>query len=259
MRIPFCLWPYRRAGLWAALMLLWIPGAASAQMFTYGGDRSGPSQSLAVGYYLINFEFDGDEEPTPSFDFVDPAYGFVYSRPNFLVTFAFGNQGAGDGRDELRLVDASFFVWGGFQLLRGDQERRVSLYIPILLHSSYRRVSRDAPDDEFLDAFDFAVIGLGSGLGFRGGGKGWVVEARATPILGLAVRSFGDTTGSARILDTDVQIHFDSLFSQFGLTLGYGYRLQAWNIGASNLFPNITNDLFDYSGNQQLFRVGINW
>ena len=71
-------------------------------------------QSLSPGYSLIDFEFDGDEAPLFLFDFDQPAYGFVYTRPHFLVTLAVGDQSADEeGREDLRLVDVGHRVGYG--------------------------------------------------------------------------------------------------------------------------------------------------
>jgi hypothetical protein len=32
-----------------------------------------------------------------------------------------------------------------------------------------------------------------------------------------------------------------------------------WNVNVSDIFPDATEDLFDYKGQQHLFRVGLNW
>jgi hypothetical protein len=84
-------------------------------------------------------------------------------------------------------------------------------------------------------------------------------EARATPIIGLALRSFGDATGRATFLETDALVHLGQIAGRVGLTIGYSLRLQGWNVSASDLFPNIDDQLFDYGGHVHAFHAGINW
>ncbi len=241
----------------AALTL--APAPALAQRFSYGGGREGAGQALFVGYYQVNFEFDGKERPTPSFDFTDPVYGLIFTRPNVYLSIALGDQAGDEGRDDLRLVDATFMVWGELNLLQQEETSKTFLFVPIVLHSSYRRISRRNTSDDLLDAFDFGVLGLGTGLGFRALGGRWVLEARATPIIGLALRSFGGSTGTSRMLDTDVQLHLGPLFDQVGLSFGFGYRIQAWDVGGSAIFTDLSRDFFDYSGDQLIVRAGVNW
>ena len=242
----------------AAVLL--APGStASAQQFPF---RSGVQavQTLSVGYLLIDFEFDGDERPLFVFDFVEPAYGLVYSRPHFLVTFALGDQSAdGEGRENLRLLDLSLTTWGELRF-RGMSTGRSRAYIPIVLFSNYRRVSPQGGEGTLLDAFNVTVFGLGLGLGLESVlGEKVVFEARANPGLGFATSSLTDAFGSAYLIDADAQLHLAQLFGAVGLSLGYSFRLQVWNVNSSNLFPDATDEFFDYKGRQHLFRVGVNW
>ncbi len=244
--------------LWTAAVLL-APGRASARQVSF---RSGAQavQSLSVGYLLIDFEFDGDERPLFVFDFVEPAYGLVYSRPHFLVTFALGDQSAdGEGHEALRLLDVSFTTWGELRLA-GMSAGRSRAYIPIALFSNHRRVSPQGSASSLLDAFNVTVLGLGAGLGLESVlGETVLFEARANPILGFATSSLTDAFGSAYLIDADAQLHLAQLFGAVGLSLGYSFRLQVWNVNTSNLFPDATDELFDYKGRYHLFRVGINW
>jgi hypothetical protein len=89
-------------------------------------------------------------------------------------------------------------------------------------------------------------------------GRG-LLEARAHPIIGLATTSLGDALGSARLVDAHVQVHAPPLFGRFGLTVGYSYRTQVWNVDASDLFDELTGDLFDYRAQTHLLWAGINW
>jgi hypothetical protein len=229
------------------------PHVASAQPHAFA---EGPTQAVSAGFFLIDFTFAGDVRPDPVFDFTEPAFGLTYARPNFFATFAFGNQSGAAGEDDLRLLDFSMLVWGEVEPFRFEKESRARFFVPIALHSGYRRVSRQGARDNLLDAFEVSVLGLGGGAGFEVRGKGVRVEGRALPVIGLAFRSFGNSTGLSTFFDADLQVHLGPFADAFGLTLGYGFRLQRWNPGGSGL---VSGDFFDYSGSQQLFRVGVNW
>ncbi len=244
--------------LGVAALLLW-PSRASARQISF---RSGAQavQSLSVGYTLIDFDFDGDEAPLFLFDFDQPAYGFVYTRPHFMVTFAVGDQGADDeGRENLRLLDLSLTTWGELGL-GGRSTGRSRAYIPVVLFSNYRRVSPQGGESTLLEAFNVTVLGIGLGLGRESVlGETVFFEARANPVLGFASSSLTDAFGSAYLIDIDAQLHLAQLFGAVGLSLGYSFRLQVWNLNTSNLFPEATDEFFDYKGRQHLFRVGMNW
>lgn len=245
------------------LLLLPAPQAASAQMFTYGMREDGPTQSLSAAYTLIDFSYNGDAEPSALFAFSEPVYGVAYTRPNFHATFAYGTQppaaGSLDAR-EMRLLDASLTTWGELNLMPGAVAEGGRLFVPIAIHSNYRRVSPEGSENSLADAFNVTVLGLGVGAGFEGRfGDRVVLEARALPVIGLALRQFNDSAGSARLLDTDVQLHLGRLIDRFGLSVGYGFRTQVWNVSASELLAEADEDFFDYRGRQHTFRVGVNW
>ena len=245
-------------------MLACTAASVQAQLFSYGTDQPRATQALSFGYALVDFEHNGDSTLTPSFDFSHPAFGAVYTRPSFFLSVAFG---AGDNAtaDDLQLVDVSLFTWGEFRLAgQGEQHR---LFLPVALHTQHRRVSQggslfDAP----ASAFNVTTIGLGAGLGYGGAlGKRVQLETRAMPVIGLATRSFGDATGHSRIFDADAQLHLGPFVDRFGLTLGYTFRVQVWNLDASNLLDpsreeaSGLDDLFDYRGSQHVLRAGLNW
>lgn len=234
-----------------------LASTASAQRFSFNEERPVSVQAVSFGYHLIDFEFDGDVEPLFVFDFNNPAYGVTYSRPSFLVTLGYGTQDADSaGRADLSLLDLTLTTWGDFMLTATPRTR---LFVPVVLFSNYRRVAPEG-NSASLDAFNVTVLGLGAGLGLSQQiGQTVLLEARAHPTFGLANSSFVDAIGSARILDTDVQIHFARLFGKAGLSFGYSFKSQIWNVNASNLFPDLTDDLFDYRGSQHLFRAGVNW
>ncbi len=253
-----------RLGLSGAMLLLLclsLPSPASAQLFSYEEEAPRPTQSLSFAYHLIDFTYTGGADSIATFDYVDPGYGLVYTRPNLFVSIALGNT-RNAASENVQLLDASFFTWGEFRLSRGRGSRQRHFFIPIALHSHYRRVSHneDVLAEASADAFGVTVLGLGTGLGFSGQlGKRVQLEARATPVIGLAARSFGDATGSARIFDADATLHFGPFVGRLGLSAGYGFRVQVWNINASSLFPDAARDFYDYRGQQHTFRVGINW
>jgi len=250
--------PLVAAALLTLVALCSMNRPAAGQQFSF---RSGPQavQSLSVGYYVIDFEFDGEETPPFSFNFDQPAYGLVYSRPHFLVTFALGDQEAGGNREALRLLDLSLTTWAEL-LLSSLGSGSTHVYVPVALYSNYRRVSPRGDQDSVLEAFNVTVLGLGAGLGLeRAFGERTFFTARANPVIGLATSSLTDAFGSAYVIDADVQLHLAELFGRLGLSFGYTFRRQVWNVNVSDIFPDATEDLFDYQGQQHLFRMGLNW
>jgi hypothetical protein len=251
--------PFLPAGGLLLASGLLLAAVVSAQPFS-GDGAAGPTvQVLSASYYLIDFAYDGEERPPETYDYAAPAFGLTYARPNLLATLAFGNQEAGAGVDGRQLLDVAFTTWGGFSPFAALAAGPTRLYVPVLLHSNYRRVSPEG-SESILDDFSVALIGLGTGLGLaqRLGAEA-LVEARVNPIIGLASSSLADAFGHSRLLDVDAQLHLGALFGGAGLSAGYTFRLQHWNVNASDLLPDVTAGLLDYRGRLHLFRVGVNW
>lgn len=246
----------RRIAVGGACLVLcagWGGRDAAAQMFSYSSDRARTVQSLSFGYTSVDFRFDGGGTPNPSFEFAGPLYGAVYTRPNFHVAFGYGSE---DERD-LRMLDASLTTWGEFRITGSPRSR---LFVPVALHSQYRRVAPDGQEDSLVDAFNITVIGLGTGLGFVTQlTEALLIEGRAMPIIGLALRAFGDSAGSSRLVDTGINVHVPTLVGRVGFSAGYGFTAQVWNISASSLFPATQDDLFDYTSTSHSLSIGVNW
>ena len=248
--------------IWAPVLM---PSVATAQLFSFDVERPRPVQALSAGYFLVDFTYDGDGMPAVTYNYGEPAYGLVYTRPSFVLTAGIGRQEAGAQPGgvvaadtvDLRFLDLSLSTWAEIQVAP-EWTGRTRVLLPIVLHSNYRRVSPRG-DDSLLESFNVTVLGIGSGLGIDRQVGGGVIEAYAHPIIGLATTSLGDALGSARLLRASVQVHSPPLFGRFGVSLGYTFRTQVWNVDASDLLEEFTGDLFDYRGQMHLLRAGINW
>lgn len=249
--------PSTLIGLFVVLLAPICPAEAVAQLFSYGGDRPRAVQSVSFAYKVVDFNFDGEAPSDQTFEFEAPAYGVLYTRPSFSASITYGPETGDSGRD-LRLLDAAITTWG--EVVVGGSEGSSRIYIPIALESNYRRVAPRGSEDSLVDAFNLTVLGLGTGLGFSVDVTESVrFEGRATPVLGIALRAFGDSAGTSYLIDTDVRVHIMDLAGRIGVSAGYAFRTQVWNVDASDLLLGEQEDLFDYSGTQHLLTVGVNW
>lgn len=234
---------------------------AAAQLFGY--DQEGPRdvQSLSVGYAMVDFDYAGGDTVATSFAYQDPAYALVYTRPNFEASVAYGRRDArGDTLGgTLALLDVGVGTWGVIGLSDALQLPRTRFGIPIMLFVRLRRASRSDAAETVTESFEITSVGLGTGLVLsRSFGQQVHLEGRLTPGIALAQRALGDTAGSARSIDGGVQLHIGPLYQGYGLTLGYGYRWQRWDLDASG-FDDAPDDFFDYAGTQHVVRLGVNW
>lgn len=242
----------------AATAIASLPVPATAQLFSYEREGPRPTQSLSFLTAAIGFSFDGESDPETRFDFDARAYGAAYTRPSFSAWLLLGADEP-VGTDRLRLIDASISTWAEIGLSPSPSQHRNRAFIPVMLHSNHRRVAGADAGNSAVDAFSVTVLGIGTGFGFNGHLGRLQIETRATPVIGFATRSFGDATGSSILFDGDLLLHFGPLLGRVGLSAGYGFRTQRWNVGGSDLLQDEEDDLFDYRGSMHLFRAGINW
>lgn len=225
---------------------------APAQISYGGGPES--YQSVAGAYVAVDFTFDGGDLPESSFEFVEPAWGVVYTRPGFAFSAARGVQKSGDD-DDLKLIDALLIGYGAFRPFRSES-RSLEVLVPVSLSSGYRKVSRDS-EEAVIQAFEFTTLSIGAGLGLSHSTEHTNLLVRAMPFYGLATRSIGNDTGSTATFDADVELGIGPFTDRLGITLGYGFRWQKWNLKASALFEGISNESFDYSGTMHTARIGL--
>lgn len=207
---------------------------------------------LSVAFVPVHFELD-HPNPTVAFDFEEPVYGLVFTRAGLHASVYRGNSTSGS-RD-FDLFDINIAIQGE---LLGDRFEGQSFFVPLMLHSTYRRVRRVEQNSEFA-AFEYTGIGLGAGIGLRHQLGSMGIVARATPGIGIATRSFGASGGRTTLVDSDIELRFDRLTSRFGLLVGYGFRLQNWRVGGPDAFDAAGSGKVTYRGSNHALRVGLTW
>ena len=248
---------YARLGI--CLFLFCLAVNVNAQPFFFGNENPRASTAVMLGYSIVDFEFDGDNVPGQPLNFDAPVFSLTYSRTNLYASFSFGSQNAPDTTtNDLSFIDFSGSLWGEVFFSEAATKAAHRIFVPIALYTNYRKV---APKGiEVLEEFNITTLGLGLGLGYYGTfGEDAILEVRSTPVIGLAVRSFGDSAGNARLLDNDIQLHLASVFDKIGISIGYHFRLMIWDVKTSSIFGEITQDLFNYRENNQTISIGLNW
>jgi len=254
---PRASWPLV-LGVLLSVMAGWTRDT-HAQPFYFGNDRPRLATAVLIGYTTVDFTFAGDTPPPARLDFTSPAITAQYSRANFSASLSWGTQSAADtSRLSLGYLDATLLSWGEIFFSEAATDADHRLFVPIMLYTNFRRV---APRDiDILDDFSITTLGLGVGIGYYGQlSPVALLEVRVTPALGVALQSFSDSAGSARLADADVQLHLGPLVKRLGFSLGYTYRVTRWNVGGSSVFVTRSPDLFDYHEQRHTFSLGVNW
>ncbi len=236
----------RLARALAILTLILIGVAESSAQLSEGGI------GLSVALVPVNFEFD-HPDPSVAFTFDDAVYGIVFTRAGLNASVYRGSSTSSSR--ELDLFDVNLSILG--ELLK-DQLEGSPVFVPIMLHSTYRRVRRIEANSEFA-AFEYTGIGLGAGIGLRRQQGRIHATAHAIPGIGLATRSFGTSGGRTTLLDGDVQVALDRVFGRFGVILGYGFRWQSWRVGGPDAFDAAGAGKVTYDGINHALRVGLSW
>lgn len=239
----------------------YVPEAA-AQTVRPGANRLEQAHALSIGLHAIDFEYNGDADPDFLFTFQNPAIGLVYTQSNLQASVALGYQD-GDGTEQtgdLRLIDVAFMTWGTWAPFSPDAEAAFRFFIPIALHSAYRRIDERNAEDGPENSFNVTVLGLGAGAGFSSRlGRQALLTMQAMPAAGVATRSFDSALGSSWLVNADAEVRLGPFVDRFGLVLGYRFRFQSWNVAASDIFGEQAGEFFDYRGLHHTLRIGVLW
>ena len=230
---------------------------AHAQLFSYGRVAQQRVGVLSIVWQTVDFQPDTNVSTEGAPAFTGPAYGIMYARGNITATVTYGPESAAADHNS-RLLDVAIATWNNLFTIGASKTSR--LYLPLTLQSNYRRVAPAGQANSPFSSFQVTVIALGGGLGgSTERGENVRFEARAAPALGIALRSFGGSTGMAWLVDAGVRMDIREVFGRFGLSAGYGFRTQSWRVGEANLLLEPSQTRLDYLGSQHMATLGLNW
>ena len=239
---------------------LCFPEQGAAQVY-FGHDRARETITVVAGAGLLDFRFNGGVRPARPLEFDGEVAQIVYSRRNIKGSLAFGTQSAAPGDSssfDLNALDFSIFGWSEVFLNKASSAADHRVFIPITLHSNFRKVNPQGRN--VLEEFNFTSLGLGLGLGYYGNWTETVlVELRITPAAAVSFQTNGQATGWKRLIDTDLQVHMGPFWGRIGISLQYGYQAGIWNINLPQEFTGVTQDLFDYRDAAHMLGLGVNW
>ncbi|GEM_PF-4441278 len=238
-----------RLARWCILGVVLLPSWGWGQpLFSLAPSLETPF-SLGGGYYALHFQ--PDEGSTSELSYTAAAYGIYYARSDLEASLVYGPSTRRSGYH--RLLDAAFLVHYPLVLWHTD---RVQWSIPLGLEVRYRAVNKQAEQAE--PAFQAMSFLIAAGPALRARVGNLQVEGKATYALGISSRPFSNQTGRASRAGVHVRLHLRDLFSSYGLTLGYGYSIQEWNI-ASSVFSRERATRWHYRDAMQIVTLGVNW
>ncbi len=248
-----------------ALSMLFVLGwtiETEARQRNYGS-RGAPRQSAGISFSFPDFSqidpscLSSDEAGNCTVlqdeSFSDPIYSIFYSKPGIFVSVGRGTQESvnEDGTD-LEILQTVIQLSGALRPFPALPDAKTQLVVPVALHSGYRRLSADASTGSF-DRFESTVLALGIGVGLLHETGSTRISAHVIPFFGLASSSFGFGSGTSSLLDAGVELTVGPISGEIGITLGYSFRWQKWDLAEQ--FGNDQN----FIGKQHGIRIGVNW
>jgi hypothetical protein len=186
------------------------------------------------------------------FRFDNPILGLFYSRPGIQLFIGRGVQGDVPTVGDLEFLETVINVYGAARPFENERSASVEFFLPFGLHSDYRRVSSQYQGSTS-DQFEATTIAIGGGVGLVGRQGRIRFSLRVRPHIGLASRSLGFGNGTTTLLDSDAEMTLGPISGRFGLSLGYQFRWQRWNMESDFIGSR------DFEATQHGFRVGIFW
>lgn len=237
------------------LSVAFVAQAARAQQ-PLPGSHVQTLQSVSAGVFLMDFRYAGDVDAPVRFDYTWPAYGLLYMRPNLLATAALGVLARDQQEGDLGMFDVSLTTWRAL-LAAGVAGGTTRLHMPIVLAASHRRVLLMQARDEEFNATTLG-IGIGGAVERAAGNRVFLV-ARVHPVIEFATTTLTDGYGLSYQIDGLAECHITDLLGEYGLSIGYLARYKVWNINASAIFQDTVDEIYDYTGFQQVLILGINF
>lgn len=242
------------------VVLILVTHDADARQRDYGA-RSAVRQSAGLSFSIPNF---GPDSPacldtgesgecllSQDFEFSDPVIGLFYSREGLMVFIGRGTQNDSAFGD-MELLETILHFSGTLKPFPGTEDADIQFVVPVALHSDYRRLSSDVSGGSS-DRFESTVIALGAGVGVTRATGYTRFAAHVMPFFGLASTSFGLGSGTSSLLNADAELTFGPISGSIGITIGYAFRWQHWNLEEQF----VTDE--DFTGKQHSIRIGVFW
>ncbi len=233
-----------RRGSLAALLLMLIPTEIAAQ--NWSSDRGRQGGGLSIG--IIDHAYAGSQTTGELYDYQGVGFGLSYLGRQVRASLLFASSA-----EPRTFLDISAVGWLAPSFARIKREN-TSLSAPLAVLAAWRRTSAEK---------NVAPLGA-SALLFGAGGE-WVqsigdragLELRAIPLIGITGSQIADAVGLSWAVDTEARFFIAEVFSRFGLTLGYTFRYQLWNINGSRAFADSVDEVYDYDSRVHALSAGV--
>jgi len=232
------------------LMVLFLAAEVQAQMFSVGstpGRVDIPRTAIYLGIEPADFDFTGGSLPNAinegKFSFSGSLIRLEARLQGLEVFLASG--GALTGIDDVTYFDAGIRAGYGLPIVRSEN---LLVQVPFQVMSGITNVTSDRGSTGGAQFRQGALtVGAGAFIGVRPSSR-FRMQAEFLPSYGFSFATGGTFGGSLAKLDGKFRLFFDRLFGNTGMSLGYNYKFNRFDIDENE---------FDYDLQAHTILVGI--
>lgn len=226
------------------LFLMLISMEVVAQNWT--SERGTQGGGFSVG--MIDHAYVGSDATGGGYEYQGIGLGLSYIGNQLRASLLFGRSS-----EPRTFLNVSAVGWLAPSFARIKREN-TTLSAPIGFLTAWRRATAEKN-----------VAPLGATALLFGAGAELVhsmndrarVQLRVMPFAGITGSQIADAVGFSWAADAEARLFVAEFFSRFGLTVGYAFRYQLWNINGSRAFSDGVDEVYDYTSQVHVLSAGI--
>lgn len=232
------------------ILLVFFSVEVQAQMFSVGsepGRTDIPGTAVYLGLEPVDFNYTGGELQNPAneerFEFDGSLLRLRLETRSLQFFLATG--GSLTGIDDVSYFDVGVQAGYRFSILRNEN---LTILLPFQIVSSLTSVDTDQNIPNAIQFRQGALAaGAGGFIGLRASEQ-IRLHANFIPYYGFSFATGGTFGGSLAKLDGKFRLFFDRLFGDFGLSAGYNYKFNRFDVDENE---------FDYDLQSHSILLGI--
>ncbi len=227
-----------------ALMLVSMDVAVAQGDFI---QRNRHAVAFSVG--RIDHAYAGSAGAGMPFEYKGIGVGLSYAGPQVRAAGLFARP-----EGDRTLLDLSAMGWI-LPAFAKSQRAKTVIAMPIGFLVAWRRLTAGSDD---VIPFRASAIMLGAGGSLMHNlNRRMELELRVMPLAGITTSQVADAAGFSWAADAEVCLGIARILSSLGLTVGYSFRYQLWNVNGSRVFSEAVDELYDHAGTVHTMSAGI--
>ena len=229
-------------------LLALLAGLICMEVVAQEISSDGSQRIPGISFGVIRHSYVGMESSQGAFDFEGIGYGISYVGPQIRGSALYARSSGGS-----RLIDLSAMVLLFPQFARVERSR-TSIAMPLGALGAWRRTDPNSDADPLTT--NAILLGAGVTLSHSFHSR-FQAELRVMPFAGITGSEITDAVGFSWAIDSEARLDFEEVFSNLGLSVGYSFRYQLWNINGSGVFSEAVDELYDYAGLAHTMFLGV--